>query len=272
MASTSLPSSTAVFSPSFKEDVQTGLSANAETGVWFVFGAGIVMSVLIIVLSGLALAQNTNFPSDNLDSAIVWTAIGSIAAAAIALLVTPWLVFQSIIIATINFILFFLVLGLVVIALLAIAQTQQTDATESFETAIFWISIVWIVVALLGAVGLGVLLWDLNQKQNPVIQEQPLETTVETKTIETKKTTTNADQQLDTQSVVVSSTTSTISPMMQQSEEMNMTGDVTGDMTTSPDIITLTQEELDSLQSPGSASPITKNGITILSDVASSPL
>lgn len=259
MASPSLPNKdTVIFSPSFKQDIETGLSTNAETGVWFVFGAGLALAVLIIVNSGMALAQNINFPGDNLDDIIIWTSVISTGIAAISLLVTPWLVFQSTIIATINFILFFLVLGLVVIALLAIAQTQQTDATESFETAIFWVSIVWIVVAILGAVGLGVLLWDLNRKQNP--PPIPIETkTTETKTI-TRSVTPDGDEQLNTQSVVVtSSPNSTESLNSLSTDDMTSTGN-------GSEIVLLSKEELDSLRSPGSITPITKNGITIVSD------
>lgn len=260
MASTSLPdTNVVVFSPSFKEDIATGLSVNAETGVWFIFGAGLVLATLIIVISGLALAQNTNFPSDNLDDGIIWTSIAAVGIAAIALLVTPWLIFQSTIIATINFILFFLVLGLVVIALLAIAQTQQTDATESFETAIFWVSIVWIVVALLGAVGLGVLLWDLNRKQNPL--PIPFETeTTETTTV-TRTITDEGKEQINTQSVVV-----TDSPQMNMSAD-SLEGLSSTDLSTgNSEVVLLSQEELDSLRSPNSVTPITKNGITIISD------
>lgn len=168
MESSSLTNPETVGFPSFKKDLAKGLSNNAGAGTGVVFVMGLVLAVLTLVVASFALYQNTNFePDDPLDPVVLWISVSVAAIAGITLLVSPWLIYQSLTVATINFIFMLLVLCVVVICLMAIAQSQWTDSTDEFETGVFWVSIIVMVLAIMGGVGLAVLVIDFRKKKNP---------------------------------------------------------------------------------------------------------
>lgn len=254
MTSVSLPNSNVTTFPSFKSDVADGLSVNAESGVWFVFITGIILAIVTIIVSSMALYQNTNFQVDDpLDDTVVWTSVISVGVAAMGLLVSPWLVFRSTIIGTIYFLFLFLVLSLVVMSLLAIAQSQQTDATASFETAIFWVAIVFIILSVGAGIALGILIWDLTNKQkasSSVIKRK----TVTKKTIVRQRR--NNDNPMTSPVPTVAATPIptvvgsgesnddlTLSPDLDLSGEIMTTGDGVAD------VLVLSQEDIELLNS-----------------------
>jgi len=260
MASPSTPGSSNVIFPSFKKDVQDGLGVNAETGIWFVFGSGIFVAILITIVASMGLYQNTNFQADDpLDVYVVWTAIAGAVIGAIALLLSPWLVFKSTNISSIYFMFLILILGITITSLLAISQSQQTDASETYETATFWVMIIMIVFAVGGAVGLGTLIWDLNRKQNPPIE--PKKTVTKTTTTTKKETPTG---------------TKTIINVKQEEEEaleqeyqqmvtdLNTPQSIDSVSPASSNLLVLTDSDLNNLNSVESP-PLVKNGILITS-------
>lgn len=152
---------------SFKDDLQDGFRINAETGIWFLFGSGLFLSLLVMVVSSMTLYQNTNFQSDDpFDTVMVWTVAVTGSLGSLALLLFPWLLFKSTTISLIVFLFLFLILCLVSICMLGLSQSQFIDASQTFETAIFWSSILILFIAIGCVIGLSVLIWSLSEKQN----------------------------------------------------------------------------------------------------------